>query len=62
MHAIVHYLAKGRFAGNHVTHADERAALAPAIRQQLVDFYWEDYRLLLTNNVGLPARQNHQSS
>ena len=56
MHAIVHYLAKGRFAGNHVTHADQRAALAPAIRQQLVDFYWEDYRLLLSNNVlGLPA-------
>ena len=44
------------FAGNHVTHADQRTALAPAIRQQLVDFYWEDYRLFLTNNVpGLPA-------
>ena len=41
---------------NHVTHADQRTALAPAIRQQLVDFYWEDYRLFLTNNVlGLPA-------
>ena len=56
MHAIVHYLAKGRFAGNHVTHADQRAALAPAIRQQLVDFYWEDYRIFISNNVlGLPA-------
>ena len=32
-------LAAGAFAGNHVTHADQRTALAPAIRQQLVDFY-----------------------
>jgi len=56
MHVIVHYFAKGRFAGNHVMHADQRMALALAIRQQLVDFYWEDYRLFLTNNVpGLPA-------
>ena len=39
-----------------------RAALAPAIRQQLVDFYWEDYRIFISNTVGLAARQNHQSS
>ena len=49
--SIRSYLAASQGPRNsHVTHASD-TRVPVAVRQQLVDFYWEDYRLFLTNGV-----------
>ena len=40
----------------HVTHA-ENTELSHTVRQQIVDFYWEDYRLLLTKGLPMNAHR-----
>mmetsp|Transcript_4917 Transcript_4917/g.8283 ORF Transcript_4917/g.8283 Transcript_4917/m.8283 type:complete len:267 (+) Transcript_4917:213-1013(+) len=49
--SIKSYLKQAQMSNRkHVTHA-ERTSISSTLRYQLVDFYWEDYRLFLAKNV-----------
>ena len=50
--SINSYLARAQISTNkHVTHASHSSVSSTVVRHQLIDFYWEDYRLFLAKNV-----------